>query len=288
MLACDCLFVIDHAQPLTALWRWTHTLERSAALWGLVQESGDDPPLTFSHEMRDVRPASIPRASYYNTGVILLHAHRLRARNLTHPSQLLEQLSAGARHGKTRYDEFGLGEQNLLNAWLLERSGLVTTLPCRWNRRIDRPCDDASPGIRHANRMLAKPHDWEITDARLRQVLVGPLPPPDPPPDQLWARQSHAERQQVKEAATTVRRLSTSTGGTHSSRVSRYLRSRPHRACADEQLLPKWRGNATITAECVYLYTKYLARQDVRAWHERYRTLRCAIAAGRKSSRVEN
>ena len=136
-----------------------------------------------------------------------------------------------------------------------------------------------------ANRMLAKPHDWEITDARLRQLLVRPLPQADPPPDQLWAQQPHAERLEAS-TATVERRLSTSTRS--SARVSRYQRSRPHRACADEQLLPKWRGNTTITAECVYLFTKYLARQDVRAWHERYRTLRCAIAAGRKSSRVES
>lgn len=88
-----------------------------------------------------------------------------------HPSTLLSQLSSSTSHGKSRYDEFGLGEQNLLNAWLSERPGLVTTLPCRWNRRIDRACDDPLPGLRHANRMVARPRDSEHTELRLSALL---------------------------------------------------------------------------------------------------------------------
>ena len=182
VLALDIDTVVN--EPLApSLWRpWSNVMEHAGSLWGLVQESGDDAPLTFGTELRDVRPSTIARAAYFNTGVILLHAQRLRARNLTHPSTLLAQLSLAARQGKSRYDEFGLGEQNLLNAWLAERPELVSALPCRWNRRIDRPCDDAKPGIRHANRMLAKPRDANATDARLKALLAGPLPPLEPPP----------------------------------------------------------------------------------------------------------
>ena len=115
--------------------------------------------------------ASAAPRRYYNTGVLLINARRLRERGITHPSTLLSQLSSSASHGKSRYDEFGLGEQNLLNAWLSERPGLVTALPCRWNRRIDRACDDPLPGLRHANRMVARPRDSEHTESRLSALL---------------------------------------------------------------------------------------------------------------------
>lgn len=110
------------------LWRWTRSLRASpTALWGLVRESsGDEGPLTFGKELKDVRPSHLPAREYYNTGVVLLYASRLRALNLTHPAALLAQLSAAATRGKGAWSDFGLGEQNLLNAWLAEHPGRVT------------------------------------------------------------------------------------------------------------------------------------------------------------------
>ena len=242
-------------EPLWDLWhRWTASMARQQspeALWGLVQESGADEPLTFGQELRDVRPAAIKREDYFNTGVILIHAAALRRRNLTHPAALLAHLSPAALHGRSKYDDFGLGEQNLLNAWLQDHPGHTATLPCRWNRRIDRRCAEERPGVRHANRLLGKPRDWEATDQRLLGLLrsdaAGPLTPapaarlPPRPPSRLEA-------------------------------------AWPEAACGDAQLRTEWRGNASAARECAYLMAKRWARDDVEPWHRRYRALPCAAA----------
>lgn len=49
-------------EPLAALWQWASEIERAGAMWGLVQESGGAPPLTFGKELRDVMPAMAKRS----------------------------------------------------------------------------------------------------------------------------------------------------------------------------------------------------------------------------------
>ena len=224
------VFDVDIAvnEPLNALWRLRSQLRERQALWGLVSETGES--VAALHE-----PAA-DSGAYYNTGVVLVHAKALRRRNLTHPAQLLEQLSTSARRGKTHYDEFGLGEQNLLNAWLSERPELASALPCRWNRRIDRRCEEEGAGVRHANRLLGKVGDWEMTDQRLR-ALLSALP---------------------------------------TSPTSRREAAWPERACTAERLRAEWRGNESAVLECVHLVAKRWARDDVRPWHQRYLSLPCA------------
>ena len=143
------VFDVDIAvnEPLNALWRLRSQLRERQALWGLVSETGES--VAALHE------PTADSGAYYNTGVVLVHAKALRRRNLTHPAQLLEQLSTSARRGKTHYDEFGLGEQNLLNAWLSERPELASALPCRWNRRIDRRCEEGG------RRAPCQPAAWQ-------------------------------------------------------------------------------------------------------------------------------
>ena len=245
-------------EDLSELWPWTTRMEQASALWGLVRESGEEAPLTFGNELKDVRPPELQVREYYNTGVLLIAASRLRERNLTHPSQLLAELPGETR----KYDEFGLGEQNLLNAWVnseqqnqaSRRRKLVLSLPCRWNRRIDRGCYDTAGGIRHANRMLATPRDWEMVDTRLRRLL----------------RDLEASEAAWKRADTTPE--------------ARHAR-RPESACGPEELRPEMRSNASAVKECVYLVTKRWAREDVRPWHEQYHGLECAKG---KANRLAN
>jgi len=155
------------------------------------------------------------------------------------------------RYAKGEYHEFGLGEQNLLNAWLIEHPGSVMPLPCRWNRRIDRSCYERLPGIRHANRMLASPRDWEQTDQRLDRLLV--------------------DRKLLVEHMLEQASPTSADGAT-----PLYLRQ-PLGLC-NAALRPEWRGNVS---ECVYLVTKRWARDDVVPWHESYHKLSCA--AGKKN-----
>lgn len=241
---------------LPSLWApWTAVMERSGSLWGLVQEYGESAEAKFGHALRDMLPAGVTRSRYYNTGVILIHAQRLRQRGLLHPNQLIGQLSASASHGKSSYAEFGLGEQNLLNAWLSDRPELVTSLPCRWNRRIDAACSDPLPGIRHANRMIGRPHDADDTEKRLSALH---LPSTSAAPT-------------LEHPSTTA---STSTGGrSGDAHVSRAMA--PGSTCAPRMLLPELRGNASALAECAFLMAKRVAHSEIKLWQERYHSLPC-------------
>jgi hypothetical protein len=106
VLALDADTVTNEA--LSPLWR-AGTAElgaRADALWGLVPEhEAAERPLTFGKEMRDVLPRVSNESTYFNTGVLLIATARLRARNLTHPSQLLAQLTHAARNGREAYNE---------------------------------------------------------------------------------------------------------------------------------------------------------------------------------------
>lgn len=255
-------------EPLSALWpRWTSAMRESGTLWGLVQESGESgeaPALGFGQELKDVRPSTLKQGEYYNTGVILINAAALRRRNLTHPSQLLAELSAAAKHGRSKYEDYGLGEQNLLNAWLQDHPGSVTTLPCRWNRRIDRRCGEEDAGIRHANRLLGKPRDWESTDARLAKLLSPHAPALAGGPSSM---------------STTASTTATTTAAASMARprpATRRDAAWPESACTDAYLRPEWRGNRSAAQECVYLMAKRWARADVEPWHRRYHALPCA------------
>ena len=58
-------------EDLSELWPWTTRMEQAGALWGLVRESGEEAPLTFGNELKDVRPPELQVREYYNTGVLL-------------------------------------------------------------------------------------------------------------------------------------------------------------------------------------------------------------------------
>lgn len=290
-------------ENLHTLWRWTAQMEAAGTLWGLVRErggqerpeAGDAEAMAAAAEPAELkdeqsRPKTGESEDYFNTGVLLIAAARLRERNITHPLQLLADLvgtrtSAGTAVGTAagsaggmprRYKEFGLGEQNLLNTWLRAHALAVTPLPCRWNRRIDSACYDGSgAGIRHANRMLAAPRAEVDIELRLRRLL----------------RDADAHDAATVATAAIGDENGSNRGSAHgvnmgvdsSSRGSRHA-LRPESACTNATLRSEWRGNVSAREECVRLVAQRWARQDVKPWHEKYRLLACAAAGGASHS----
>lgn len=281
-------------EDVHALWRWTARMDAAGTLWGLVRERSlersesreavsekEAMAATLEpRELKDERGRSPDEGEdYFNTGVLLIAAARLRERNITHPLHLLADVttratagtaadaaadnasaraSASANGSPRRYEEFGLGEQNLLNTWVRAHDHSVTPLPCRWNRRIDSACYDSSAGIRHANRMLAAPRAEGEIKLRLRRLLLD----------------ADAHDGSISSSAQ---------GEDSTSRASRHA-LRPESACTNATLRSEWRGNASARGECVRLVTQRWARQDVKPWHEKYRLLACAAAGASTAS----
>ena len=222
-------------EPLSGLWSWTAEMRRTEALWAMVREhsvgASDDVSVR-----RAPRAASADPNAYFNTGVMLIHAARLRARGLLHPSTLLSQLSPAVRGGRG-YLDFGLGDQNLLNAWLSERQDEIIELPCRWNRRVDSAChESAGPGIEHANRNVGKPYTLMADRMRLSEIMSELLQSPN------------VIKAMVDESNAT--RL----------------------AAACDEL---GREQRKLSSECTVLVERLRQRQAIRPFHDEYSLLPC-------------
>ena len=262
-------------------------------LWALVREwsSSSSPPTSAPSA-----PAAGARAAYYNTGVMLLHLDALRARNLTTTDAFLQGLSPEARRGRA-FEDFGLGDQNLLNAWLADtgraagasrgradrpappahepRQQLALPLPCRWNRRVGARCDDPLPGIRHANRLIGMPAT-QVRDARrLRELLLDE----GAAAAALTPSRGTARPGTAASAADSVRRgASSSSSGGSAGRSTTVGSTAPpshlfERECALGRLKPACRTPAHVSACLAIRERAWVYACEVQPWHERFRAL---------------
>lgn len=157
-------------EGIASLWKWTRVLREKRALWALVQEHSDG-TAAISVVVRRQNASHVVDPPYFNTGVMLIHAQLLRDRGLLQPSNLMNQLSSSVRADRG-YIGFGLGDQNLLNAYLSEHPDAATVLPCQWNRRSDSGvCDDAGLGVLHANRKVGRTETARRAWTRLKLLL---------------------------------------------------------------------------------------------------------------------